>query len=124
MLILLYSLASQSSALSHFTGINTAKYFLPKYTYSTSKGFPTDKFPGHEAKTKKCSINKATLFTKVQLKTEQRKSESASLTTNRCCYRSLWLFLISVSFFLNLSVHKSHLVGFLGPTENLIQCLE
>lgn len=59
MLILLYSLASQSSVLSNFTGINIAKYFLPKYIYSISKGFPADKFPGHEAKTKRCKVNKS-----------------------------------------------------------------
>lgn len=57
MLILFYSLASQSPALTNFTGINIAKCFLPKYIHSASKGFPTDRFPEHRAKTKRCSIN-------------------------------------------------------------------
>lgn len=64
MLILFYSLASQSSALSNFTRINIAKYFLPKYIYTTSKGFPTDRFPEHQAKTKRSSINKSNFIYK------------------------------------------------------------
>jgi hypothetical protein len=64
MLILFHSLASQPSAFFNFTWINIAKYFLPKYIYSTSKGFPADGFPEHGAKTKSCSINKSNIIYK------------------------------------------------------------
>lgn len=58
-LILLYSLVSQFSAISHFTKINVAKHFLSKYIHSTSNGFPADRFSDHQAKTKRYNINKS-----------------------------------------------------------------
>lgn len=58
-LILLYSLISQFSALSHFTKINIPKHFLPKYIHSISNGFPADRFSDHQPKTKRYNINKS-----------------------------------------------------------------